>query len=101
MKPYKLMPAAEQDLEELVEYVAKDSPRNAMKVFDKIHAAARSLAEMPNMGHFRTDITDKPVRFWAVYSWLIVYRPDRKPLEILRIVHGARNLARNLKLGDS
>ena len=93
MKPYKLMPAAEEDLAEIVDRIAEDSPRNARKVFDKIHADAKKLAEMPLIGHTREDITDKPLRFWAVYSWLIVYRPETSPLEILRIVHGARDLA--------
>jgi len=41
-------------------------------------------------------VTDKPVRFWSVYKYLIVYRPERKPLEILRIIHGMRDLPREL-----
>jgi plasmid stabilization system protein ParE len=100
MTPYRLMPAAELDLAEIVDYIARDSPQNAMKVFDRIHLAARNIAEMPGMGHRREDVTDKPVLFWAVYSYLLVYRPDKRPLEILRIVHGARDLPRVLGLED-
>lgn len=92
MKPYKLMPAAEEDLESLVEYVARDGPQNAIKVLNKFEAAARKLAEMPGLGNARPDVTDRPLRFWAVYSWLIVYRPGRNPLEIIRILHGSRDL---------
>ena len=100
MNPYKLMPEAEQDLTDIVDRIALDSPRNALKVFDKIHAAARLLADMPLMGHTREDVTDKPVRFWSVYKYLIVYRPERKPLEILRIIHGMRDLPRELFIPD-
>ena len=96
MNPYKLMPEAEQDLTDIVDRIALNSPRNALKVFDKIHAAAQLLADMPLMGHTREDVTDKPVRFWSVYKYLIVYRPERKPLEILRIIHGMRDLPREL-----
>jgi antitoxin ParD1/3/4/toxin ParE1/3/4 len=96
MSPYKLMPEAEQDLADIVDHIAENSPRNAIKVFNKIHFAAQSLADMPLMGHKREDVTDKPVRFWSAYKYLIVYRPERKPLEILRIIHGMRDLPREL-----
>ena len=41
------------------------------------------------------DLTPLPVRFWVVqpYSnYLIVYDPEKKPLQIIRILHGARDL---------
>jgi plasmid stabilization system protein ParE len=47
---------------------------------------------MPGMGHFREDLLDKRHRFWSVYSYIIVYRWETKPLQILAIVHGARDL---------
>lgn len=100
MKAYTLTPAAEQDVADFVDLIARDRPKTALKVFDRIHAACRSLAEMPGMGHRRPDVTDKPVRFWAVLSWLIVYRPDRKRLDVLRIVHGAQDLQRELQDTD-
>jgi antitoxin ParD1/3/4/toxin ParE1/3/4 len=46
------------------------------------------------LGHRRDDLTTEPLRFWCVYSYLIAYRPDTKPLQIIRIVHGARELGR-------
>jgi antitoxin ParD1/3/4/toxin ParE1/3/4 len=33
------------------------------------------------------------VKFWPVYSYLIVYSPDTRPLEIVRVLHGARDIA--------
>ena len=42
-------------------------------------------------GHSRRDLTDAPVRFFAVYSYLIVYRPETTPLQIVGILHGGRN----------
>ena len=33
----------------------------------------RRLAQTPLMGHLREDLTDEPVRFWSVYSYVIVY----------------------------
>lgn len=91
-KRFKLLPKAQIDLTSIIEYIATRSPDNAIKVFDQLHDAMQTLAGMPGMGHTREDLTDRPVRFWAVHSYLIVYRPDRVPLEVLRIVHGARDL---------
>lgn len=44
------------------------------------------------MGHLREDLTRRPFRFWPVYSYLIVYRPETRPIQILRVLHGARDV---------
>jgi len=56
----------------------------------------RRLAQSPLMGHLREDLTDEPVRFWSVYSYVIVYDPETQPLQIIRILHSARDLRRIL-----
>jgi antitoxin ParD1/3/4/toxin ParE1/3/4 len=53
----------------------------------------RRLAEMPEMGHLREDLAEEPLRFWPVYSYLIIYRPDRNPLEVVRVLSGYRDIA--------
>jgi plasmid stabilization system protein ParE len=45
---------------------------------------------MPGMGHTRTDLTERPVLFWSVHDLLVAYRPDTRPIEIVRVLHGAR-----------
>lgn len=50
------------------------------------------------MGHRREDLTDKPVRFFPVYSFLIIYDPASTPLEIVRVLRGAQDIA--VILGD-
>ncbi len=35
---------------------------------------------------------DGPVKFFPVYSYLIVYRPETKPLQVVAILHGRRDL---------
>lgn len=58
----------------------------------RIHDACERLAEMPGIGHYREDLVDRNYRFWTVDSYLIVYRWQSAPLQIISIVHGARNL---------
>lgn len=51
------------------------------------------LAQFPRVGHLRADVhTSDPVLFWPLGSYLIVYKPEPRPIVIVRIIHGARDL---------
>jgi plasmid stabilization system protein ParE len=95
---YTLTPEAEVDLTNIVSYVAQDSIQAAAKVLDDIEAAFMLLSENPGIGHVREDLTDKPVSFWVVHSYLIVFRPETKPLQIVRVLSGYRDIVEQLKL---
>ena len=91
MTRFRLTPLAEADLEKIVDYVAGEaSPDRAEAVLADILSTAERLAESPGIGHARPDLSDEDVRFWSVHRYLIVYHPDSAPLEIVRVVHGAR-----------
>src|SRR5881409_814833 len=97
MKSYCLTPAAEDDVFEIWAYIAGAKLPAADKLETKIYSACQCLAERPDLGHFRRDLTDKPVRFFAVRgTYLIVYDPASDPLEVIRILHGARDAAAEL-----
>jgi len=96
MSDFKLAPQAFRDIDELWDFIAEDNLDAADRVRDEIFAACEKLAEMPGMGHLREDLADEPLLFWRVYSYLIVYRPDPQPLEIVRVLHGARDVERLL-----
>jgi len=42
-------------------------------------------------------MTSQNVKFFSVYSYLIVYKPDTKPLQIVSILHGRRDVEKILK----
>lgn len=44
--------------------------------------------------HLRPDLTPEDVRFWSVFKYLVIYRPGTKPLEIVRVLHGNRDVRR-------
>lgn len=96
MNSFRLSPEAARDIEEIWEYLARDSVRAARRVRLELLAACRRLAQHPGLGHRREDLTDKPVLFWPVYSYLIIYNPATEPLEIVRILHGTQDLPRLL-----
>lgn len=88
--------AARDDLADLSAYIRQDNPQEAVRVRAELRDAMRRLARMPLAGHRREDLTDQPVRFWSVYSYIIVYDPDTQPLQIIRILHSARDVRRIL-----
>jgi len=90
---YVLSPEAKEDLREIRSYlVGQDGQRLARYVLHEITAAMRLLASHPEAGHFRRDLTPLPVKFWSVFSYLIVYEPSAKPLAIVRVLHGRRDV---------
>lgn len=95
MEKYRLTPEAVSDLFEIWNFINHDNPEAADRVEDAILRACDLLADAPLAGRVREDLTPLPLRFWVVqrYSnYLIVYEPAKKPLQIIRILHGARDL---------
>jgi plasmid stabilization system protein ParE len=97
MSRFVLTPAARADLTEIFDYIAQDSPDAAHRVLEELRAAMKKLARMPDMGHFRRDLASEPLRFWPVYSYLIIYRPEARPIQVVRVLHGARDVRRILE----
>ncbi len=97
MKRYDLSAEAKQDLDDIRAYVTEEAgARVARQVLRQIKDALEFLSRTPGAGHLREDLTDAPVKFWPVYSYLIIYRPTPRPIGIVRVVHGSRDIARLL-----
>lgn len=88
-------PAA-RDLEDIVNYIALDSPSAAEAVFRARVAATEQLCDFPWIGHpGRLPQT----RELSVVSlpYVIAYEVDGETVTILAVFHGARDLARALR----
>jgi toxin ParE1/3/4 len=94
---YVLSPEAVEDLASIWHYIQTQS---SVEMADRVESVIRErtafLSRNPSAGHKRRDLTDRGVRFFPVYSYLIVYRPDTKPLQIVAILHGRRDVDRIL-----
>jgi len=100
MKRYVLTPSAKKDINDIWDYIASDNIKAADRVLDALEAAMAKLAKNPNIGHWREELADKRHRFWLVYSYLIVYRHETKPLQIIRVLHAARDVQNILRLSS-
>lgn len=50
-------------------------------------------AERPGLGHARDDLADETLRVWTVHSYLVIYRPETRPLQVVRVLSGYRDIA--------
>jgi len=70
----------------------------AERIEQEIYDTCLKLAQPPDLGHFLRDLTERPVRFFAVRrTYLVVYDPAANPLAVLRILHGARDARAELR----
>ena len=95
MTRYRFTPQAFDDLFDIWSYIALNNPEAANGVEEAIYLACERLADSPLVGTVRKDLTALPVRFWLLTpypNYFIVYDPEAKPLQIIRILHRARNI---------
>jgi plasmid stabilization system protein ParE len=89
-----LAPAAKSDLIAIWDYYATEvgDADLADRMRDEIFQGIRAVARKPDLGHFRRDLASEPLRFWSVRKWLIIYRSEVRPIQVVRILHGARDV---------
>jgi toxin ParE1/3/4 len=87
----RITPRADLDLEEIWFFVAQDDPIAADLWLDAIEEKLGLLADNPLMGPARPDIA-RDLRYHPVGNYLLLYRIVAGGVEVVRVVHGARNL---------
>ena len=92
MKRFILTPHAKRDINDIWDYIANDNIQAADRVLEALENAILKLGKNPGIGHFREELADKRHRFFLVYSYLIVYRHETKPLQIIRVLHAGRDV---------
>ena len=100
MSGYTLTRLAKSDVFRIWSYIARDSVGAADRVEQAVYDACASLARDPLLGHPRQDFTDRTVRFWTLVrypNYTVVYRPEKKPLQVVAVLHGKRNIRRVLR----
>lgn len=92
-----IRPRAEADLDEAYLYIAEDGVEAAERLLAAARSDMRKLADMPGMGasreYSRPELRD--VRSWPIKgfrNYLIFFRPVPDGIEVLRVLHGARDV---------
>ena len=93
MKSFVVTKGAERDIDHIKQFlVEKAGPRIARRVLKDVRSALTLVGERPGVGHLREDLTSRPLKFWPVYSYLVVYDPETKPVQIIRVLHSMRDV---------
>jgi toxin ParE1/3/4 len=84
---------AETDLGDIWLTISKHDPRAAERMSARLDARISHLADYPELGPAREDIA-KGARHLVEDPYLILYEwlPAANTVEIVRVVHGARDL---------
>ena len=91
MSRCELRPAAEEDLESIADYTAEDNPSRAVTFVQELREKCRVLAEMPKSAPARPELGED-IRSRPAGNYVIYYRPVSGGVEIIRILHGRREI---------
>ncbi|MCP9495539.1 MAG: type II toxin-antitoxin system RelE/ParE family toxin [Pyrinomonadaceae bacterium MAG19_C2-C3] len=87
----KVADAAEEDLKEIWAYIAERNTEAASKFIKEITGRFAVLRDYPQMGREQHNLLVN-LRSFAVKDYIIFYQPFEDGIEILRVLHGARDI---------
>ena len=102
VKRIRITPQAERDLNNEVVYLAEEADaETGIRFFEAAHETFRGLLDMPGMGRIRALNNPRlaDIRQWSVSGFekhLIFYRIVVSGIDIVRVLHGARDIDRVL-----
>ena len=83
---------ARADLKGIYAYIHERSPDAATRLIDDLLEKVQDLAHAPYSGAPRDDL-GPGLRHLVIGSYLAFYRVEGETIEVLRYLHGARNLS--------
>lgn len=89
----KLTSEALADLKEIGRWIAQDNPRRARSFVKDLSASAMSLGRQPRRFPIVMQGMESPIRKRAYHGYLMFYRVEADSVQVVRIVHGARDWA--------
>ena len=97
-RKYRVLPAADTDLDGQADYLAREaSLETALRFYDAAHSTFEKMAQTPAIGERRDSANPRlaGLRVWWVEGFekhLIFYRPTDDGVDIIRVLHGARDI---------
>jgi toxin ParE1/3/4 len=101
MNRFILSPRADADLQAIWDYIGiqNDSPQSALEFLNRLSRKFKILAEEPLLGELREDLRPN-LRIFTAENYVILYYPLSDGVEIVGIIHGARDLDALFLRGD-
>jgi len=86
---------AENDLNEIILFIAQNNPQNALKILEKIQAKINTLDHFPYRGAYVPELLARNIKDYRQITespWKIIYKVDDDVANILAIIDSRRNL---------
>ena len=80
------------DLEDIAEYIAKDSEKYASLTIEKIIHQTLILEKQPRMGRVVPELNDRRFRELIIGNYRVIYEHSKSVVNILTVYHAKRNL---------
>jgi toxin ParE1/3/4 len=84
-------PRSRLDLLEIGQHISQENPAAADRMLLRIDEKLQLLAENPLMGESRPELPGN-VRSVSVGMYVILFRPLEDGIQLVRVVHGARDI---------
>jgi toxin ParE1/3/4 len=88
---HRISPRASADLIEIWSYIADDSVANADAFIDRLYQSIQALARQPGLGRHREELAPG-LHSIPFGRYIIFYRAVTGAIEIVRVLHGARDI---------
>lgn len=92
MKPLIFTALALRDFQDIHDYIAKDNPDAALEFIERLEKRCKRLCEMPGVGRKRDELRPN-TRSATEGDYVLFYRKLNGGIEILRVVHGKRDMS--------
>ncbi|MDF5722895.1 MAG: type II toxin-antitoxin system RelE/ParE family toxin [Rhizonema sp. PD37] len=101
IQPFRLTEPAIKDIEQIADYIAKQSGLLQSELFlSKLDAKFVKIAQFPNLGRQRDEILPG-IRSLSIENYLILYMSTGKNVDIFRVISGYRDLSALFRDSDS
>ncbi len=96
-KTYKVSWAtvARDDLKQITEYIAIDSPANASRILNKIKNQSSDLYTIPERGRVVPELKEQGIQTYReliIAPWRIIYRITDTTVFVLSVIDSRRNV---------
>lgn len=86
---------AEEDLEAIIDYIARDNIDAALDVFAKLRSAVAALASLPQRGRVVPELQAQGILGYhelVIGVWRVIYRIGEQQVHVLAVFDSRRNL---------
>ncbi len=86
---------AQIDLKQIIDYIALESPGNALQVLGEIKQKASALYTLPDRGRIVPELNEQGINFYReiiIPPWRSIYRISDSTVFVLSVIDSRRNV---------